>query len=67
MVIRLRQPARPLLKSLAAGIILSGITPAIAAPVSQRNHDLLENNVVRGHASPFSHGDMMRRIKTERP
>src|ERR1017187_2164740 len=51
--------------ALAAGVLLPGIAPAVAAPVAKRLNEHLQIGLVGQHRSAFAHGDMVRRVEAD--
>src|ERR1017187_10671173 len=51
--------------TLAAGIFLAGIAPAVAAPVAKRLNEHLQIGLVSQHRSTLTHGDMVRRVEAD--
>ena len=48
-----------------AGVLLSGVAPAISAPVTERLHEHLERRLVGDDAPPLAHRDMVGWVKAK--
>src|SRR5205823_9484209 len=63
VVVATRQRAQLPLEALAAGVVLSRLTPAVATPVPEAIDDHLQGRFVSHHSAALAHGDVVRGIK----
>src|SRR5688572_22354578 len=63
VIVPVRQITKVPVESLATGVFLSGITPAIASPVTERFDDGLHLRRVREHTPALAHRDMVRWVE----
>ncbi len=66
VVVAGRQIAQLPTEALAAGVVLAGVAPAVAAPVANGAGGFLEPRMIDDNAAPFAHGHVVGGIETER-
>src|SRR5208283_1288516 len=65
VVVSARQRTQLPVKTLATGVVLAGLAPAIATPVAKGLNEHLQSRLICQDGSAFSGCDVVRRIKTQ--
>ena len=66
MVIPFRQFPKLTRESHLARVIHTPYAPAVASPVAERTHNLIQQRIIGVHSTTLTHRHVMRRIKTTR-
>ncbi len=65
VVVAAGQIAQLPVEALAAGVVLAGLAPAVAAPVAERFDQRAQQRLVRQHRAAFAHGDVVRGVEAD--
>lgn len=66
MVVAFRQFAVLAIETVAAVVVLAGVADAVAAPITERTHNFVEQRIVRVDGAALAHRHMMRRVEAGR-
>jgi hypothetical protein len=66
MVVAAGQRAQLPVEALAAGVVHTGLAPAVAAPIPETVDEHLQRRLVGQHRAALAHGDVVRRIEAHR-